>query len=85
MSQQRFSLRLRFAAALPLLLAGCVSADPQLGLNVQTNALAQIIELDPVYAGVPIEGGSGERNVEAVRRYHKGKVTALDANAASKK
>jgi hypothetical protein len=85
MSKQHFPRPIRFAAALPLLLAGCVSADPQLGINVQTNALAQIIELDPVYAGVPIEGGSGERNVDAVRRYYKGKVTALDANAVSKK
>ncbi len=76
----------RFAAiALPLLLAGCATPDPQLGLNVQTNALAQIIELDPVYAGVPLPGGSGERQVDAVRRYNKGKVTALDISATLKK
>ncbi len=73
------------AIALPLLLAACATQDPQLGLNVQTNALAQIIDLDPVYAGVPIEGGSGERQVDAVRRYNKGKVTALDANVSLKK
>ena len=76
----------RFAAvALPLLLAGCATPDPQLGLNVQTNAVAHIIDLDPVYAGVPIEGGSGERHVDAVRRYNKGKVTALDASVSLKK
>lgn len=76
----------RFALiALPLLLAGCATQDPQLGLNVQTNALAQIIDLNPVYAGVPIEGGSGERQVEAVRRYNKGKVTPLDTNVSLKK
>ena len=76
----------RFAAvALPLLLAGCATPDPQLGLNVQTNALAQIVDVDPVYAGVPIEGGSGERQVEAVRRYNKGKVTALDSSVSLKK
>ena len=76
----------RFAAvALPLLLAGCATPDPQLGLNVQTNALAQIVDVDPVYAGVPIEGGSGERQVEAVRRYSKGKVTALDTATTLKK
>ena len=76
----------RFAAiALPLLLAGCATPDPQLGLNVQTNALAQIVDLDPVYAGVPIEGSSGERQVDAVRRYNKGKVTALDVTATLKK
>jgi hypothetical protein len=76
----------RFAGiALPLLLAGCSTSDPQLGLNVQTNALAQIVALDPVYAGVPIEGGSGERHVEAVRRYSKGKVTPLDTSATLKK
>lgn len=76
----------RFALiALPLLLAGCATQDPQLGLNVQTNALAQIIDLNPVYAGVPIEGGAGERQVEAVRRYNKGKVTPLDVNVSLKK
>ena len=70
--------------ALSLLIAGCTTTDPQHGINVQTNALAQIVDLDPVYAGVPIEGGSGERNVDAVRRYYKGSVKQLDGSSIKK-
>lgn len=67
------------------LLAGCTTADPDLGLNVQTNALVQIIDVNPVYAGIPIEGGSGERQVDAIKRYNKGAVKPLDTNAISRK
>lgn len=65
----------------PLLIAvalsGCAAHDPQLGAAVQTTIVAQVVDLDPVYAGVPIEGGDGERSVDAMKRYKKGAVKAF--------
>jgi hypothetical protein len=70
---------------IPVLLSGCVSTDPDLGLNVQTNMLAHVIEMDPVYAGVPLEGSNAERQVDAVRRYNKGNVKPLTGDTINKK
>jgi hypothetical protein len=79
------SLRLASGLVALALLAGCTTADPDLGLSVQANALAQIIDVNPVYAGIPIEGGSGERQVDAIKRYNKGAVKPLDTNTISRK
>ena len=81
----QLSLRLASSLAALWLLAGCTTADPDMGLNVQTNALAQIIDVNPVYAGIPVEGGTGERQVDAIRRYNKGAVKPLDTTSTIKK
>ncbi len=56
-----------------LLLAACAT-DPQLGSSVNNNIAAQTIDMNPKYAGVIMEAGTGERNVAAYRRYLKGTV-----------
>jgi hypothetical protein len=60
-----------------LALAGCATSDPQFGAVVQNNIIAQVVDLDPVYAGVPIEGGNAARTVDGVRRYNGGAVKPL--------
>ncbi len=82
-----FSRRALRNLAMPtlLLVSACTTTDPQLGINVQTNALAQIIDVDPVYAGMPVEGSNGELQVEAVRRYKKGAVKAFVDTSLAKK
>lgn len=58
---------------IPVLLGACAT-DPQIGAAVTNNIAAQAVDLNPQYAGVPIEGGNGERSVNAYRRYLKGVV-----------
>ena len=60
-----------------LALSGCAANDAQFGGAVQNNVVAQVVDMEPVYAGVPLEGSNGERSAEAVRRYRKGDVKAL--------
>jgi hypothetical protein len=61
-----------------LALSGCAAQrDAQLGSAVQNNIVAQVVDLDPVYAGIPLEGGNGARTVEGVRRYRDGAVKPL--------
>lgn len=66
-------------AAASLLLTGCETPDRDFGGVVQHNAAAHIVDLDPVYAGVPIEGGNGRRAGEAVARYYRGAVKSAAA------
>lgn len=61
---------------LPLVLAAC-AADTQMGAAVANNIAAQTVDLDPQYAGVPMEGSNGERATNAYRRYLKGVVAPL--------
>lgn len=61
-------------ALVALLVAGCTTSDPQFGRVVQHNIVAQAVDLEPTYAGVPIEGGSGQRAAGAVARYLRGAV-----------
>lgn len=68
-----------------VLLAGCTTADREFGGVVQHNIVAQVVDLEPQYAGVPIEGGSGERSVDAVKRYNKGAVKELLSNTFGSK
>lgn len=66
------------AVLAPLLaLAACATPDTQFGSVVQNNIIAQAVDLDPVYAGVPIEGGNAARTSAAVKRYNEGAVTPL--------
>jgi hypothetical protein len=60
-----------------LLLGGCATTDSQLGAVVQNNVIAQVVDLDPVYAGIPIEGGNAARTAAAVKRYNDGAVKPL--------
>ncbi len=73
--QHRIAPRLVAAFAL-LGVAGCAT-DKELGAVNQHNIVAQAVDLDPQYAGVPIEGGSGQLSADAVNRYRKGAVKAL--------
>ncbi len=68
---------------LPVLLGACAT-DPQIGAAVSNNIAAQTIDLNPQYAGVPLEGSNGERSVNAYRRYLKGVVAPLVKAEAQK-
>lgn len=60
---------------LALALTACQSNDPEMGLAVQRNMVAHAVNLDPVYAGTPMEGTNGKRGSDAVNRYLNGAVT----------
>ncbi len=53
------------------------AADPDLGHSVTRNIVTQVVDMHPHYAGVPMEGGSGVRSAESVKRYLKGEVKEL--------
>jgi len=72
------------AAPVLLALGGCATADPQFGSAVQNNIIAHAVDLDPVYAGVPIEGGNAARTSDAVRRYNSGAVKPLLQGSVNK-
>ena len=74
-----------FPLLILLAISGCAARDAELGGAVQSTIVAQVVDLNPVYAGVPIEGGNGERSVEAVKRYKKGTVKALIGESIGKK
>jgi hypothetical protein len=66
------------------LLAGCTSdKDPQFGAVVQHNVAVQAVALEPVYAGVPIEGGDAVLGVTSVKQYKKGAVKELFTNTTT--
>jgi hypothetical protein len=65
------------ATALLLLLAGCETNDPDLGMSVNRNVVAQAVDMNPRYAGVPTEGSNGKLAVAAQRRYLNGQVKPL--------
>ncbi len=64
------------ALVVALLLPAACAGDPAVGTAVQRNIAFQAVDLDPQYAGVPIEGGNGQRSVDAVKRYNSGTVKA---------
>jgi len=70
------------AAAIVMLAGGAAARDRQLGAAVQANIAAQAVDLHPVHAGVPIEGGNGERAEGAITRYRNGRVTPLRSISA---
>lgn len=59
-----------------LLLVGCATDGP-MGASIVNNVAAQTVDLNPQYAGVPIEGSNGVRSVDAYRRYLKGDIAPL--------
>jgi hypothetical protein len=67
-----------------LALGGCATSDPQFGAVVQNNIIAQTVDLDPVYAGIPIEGGNAARTVDGLRRYNGGAVKPLYTGSVGK-
>jgi hypothetical protein len=60
-----------------LLLAGCETNDPDLGMSVNRNVVSQAVDMNPRYAGVPTEGSNGKLAVAAQRRYLSGQVKPL--------
>ena len=59
---------------LALLAAGCTPVDYGVGETHRFNIAQQVVDPDPHYEGSEIEGGSGERAVDAVGRYNRGEV-----------
>lgn len=68
------------APAFMLMAAGPAPYSPQdsgLGQTVDSIIAAQAIDMEPEYAGVPMEGSNGKRSVDAFRRYKNGTVKKL--------
>ncbi|WP_416907599.1 MAG: hypothetical protein ACMVO5_11290 [Polymorphobacter sp.] len=65
-----------FAASALLALPAC-ETDPDLGYSVRRAVASQAVDMNPTYAGVPIEGSSGVRAIDAQRRYLKGEPRVL--------
>ncbi|WP_439534282.1 hypothetical protein [Polymorphobacter sp.] len=67
--------------AAPLLLAplltACETPDPDFGYSVRRNGVLQVVNMQPVYAGVPMEGGDAVRATDAQRRYLRGQSKTL--------
>ncbi len=55
------------------------AADPKLGQSVQNNVVAMAVDLNPSYAGIKIEGGTGILAETAINRYRSGRVTPLQS------
>lgn len=55
------------------------AADPKLGQSVQNNIIAMTVDLNPSYAGIKIEGGTGVLAETAITRYRSGRVTPLQS------
>lgn len=61
----------------PLLLLASCATDAPMGASVVNNVVAQTVDLNPQYAGVPAEGSNGSRSVDAYKRYLKGSIVPL--------
>ena len=59
----------RLALIAALLLPAACAGDPEFGTAVQRNIAFQAVDLEPRYAGVPMEGGNGERSARAIKHY----------------
>lgn len=57
--------------------ASCSTSDPDLGNSVLRNNVAQVVDMNPQYAGVPMEASNGKRSVAAQERYVNGNVKQL--------
>ena len=67
----------QMALIVALLLPAACAKDPEVGavgIAVQRNIAFQAVDLDPHYAGIPIEGGNGQRSADAIKRYNSGTV-----------
>lgn len=68
------SLFLLFAAVAA---APTAATDKGLGLVVQNNIASMLVDPNPTWANVKIEGGAGTRADGALYRYRSGQVTPL--------
>jgi hypothetical protein len=72
-------MRYSIALGLALMVASPAAArpDPDLGRVVQNNVHAQLVDPDPQYARILIEGGTGRLGARAWQRYQSDNVKAL--------
>lgn len=75
MRSSKLLLALATASALPT--AASAGSDPQFGITVNNNIAAQAVDMNPRYAGTPMEGGNSQRSIDAYRRYQSGAVKEL--------
>ena len=61
----------------PLLLLGACATDREFGEAASHNIAAQAVDMNPQYAGTPIEGGDATRGAEAYRRFLNGNVKTV--------
>lgn len=66
-------------AALTFSVTPALAQDRGLGLIVQNNVNAMLVDPNPVYAGIPIEGGNGLKADTAITRYRTGRVQPLQS------
>jgi type IV pilus biogenesis protein CpaD/CtpE len=64
-------------AAAGLLATPAAAQDAGLGMVVQNNVNAQLVDPNPAYAGIPIEGSNGLKADTAITRYRSGRVAPL--------
>lgn len=60
-----------------LLFLGACATDPEFGAVVNHNIVTQVVDMNPQYAGVPMEGSNGKRAAASYKRYQSGNVRAL--------
>jgi type IV pilus biogenesis protein CpaD/CtpE len=65
------------AVAAALVAGPAAANDPGLGLVTQNNIAAMLVDPNPTYANVKMEGTNGTTAGEAVSRYRAGKVKPL--------
>jgi hypothetical protein len=70
-------MRKQIPAILLLLAVGACATDQELGATINHNIVTQVVDMDPKYAGTPMEGSNGKRSVAAYQRYLNGNVKAL--------
>lgn len=73
------SARALLLVAAALLAAPAAAQDRNLGLVVQNNVNAMLVDPNPVYAGIPIEGSNGVKADTAITRYRSGRVAPLQS------
>lgn len=70
-------LPLLATASVALLALSACETDPDLGYSVRRAVVAHAVDMNPTYAGLPIEGTNGVRALDAQRRYLKGEPRRL--------
>lgn len=70
-------MRTLLITAAMVALAGCETTDPDLGYSIRRAVVAQAVDMNPTYAGVPMEGTNSVRALDAHRRYLKSDVRRL--------
>ncbi len=81
-------MQTRSTFQLPILMTGlalsaglaapaAAGAEKPFGCAVKQNVEAQVVDMDPQYAGDLVEGGVGQRSSAAVRRYMTDRIRPL--------